>query len=422
MSSSFSIANFLFNKIFLRSAVVIDDLFNIRLNWAKNPHDLDEIQKLHFTISLFLAQAVPFFLLNFIFQILIDFVPMTKLAQYRFNGTKMPPVKLIVEAMLLTTFYSILAPIFIYKFGFDFIILRKNPNIMMTMNNNNIDVTDGNPTTITTTIFPSSNIIFLMQLLVCYFVTDLLFYWAHRALHEIPFCYEHIHKIHHKFIISVGWAALYAHPVEVIFGNVIPVTAACYLFNFHAVVWFTWVGLAIVGTTIAHSGFKHFSYSDVFSYFLSLLLLFAVGNGGGKGKKKTLEFYKEEDNSQVHDFHHTHQVSNFGHTLFWDGICGTDKAWKKYWSQQQKNNNQTKGDNVVEEEEKMVLKRSSRRNILDGSDDNILKKAKEIVVQHRKRSSSSSSSSSQKNNKKKQQNNHNKRTRSNSKTRRKTAK
>ena len=40
--------------------------------------------------------------------------------------------------------------------------------------------------------------------------------------------------------------------------------------------------------------------------------------------------------SQIHDFHHTKQITNYGHTLFWDRICGTDKVWRNYWARKEK--------------------------------------------------------------------------------------
>ena len=36
--------------------------------------------------------------------------------------------------------------------------------------------------------------------------------------------------------------------------------------------------------------------------------------------------------AKQHDFHHSHNVGNFGgaHTIFWDWACGTDSAYRAY--------------------------------------------------------------------------------------------
>lgn len=45
-------------------------------------------------------------------------------------------------------------------------------------------------------------------------LSDALFYWTHRAMHESKWLYRHIHKVHHEFKGSLSIAAEYAHPVE----------------------------------------------------------------------------------------------------------------------------------------------------------------------------------------------------------------
>jgi len=52
-------------------------------------------------------------------------------------------------------------------------------------------------------------------------VNDVGFYWTHRLLHSKAL-YKRFHKKHHTFRGSVGAAAEYAHPVEVILSNQIP--------------------------------------------------------------------------------------------------------------------------------------------------------------------------------------------------------
>ena len=51
-------------------------------------------------------------------------------------------------------------------------------------------------------------------------VEEVLFYYSHRALHEVG--YAAIHKFHHNYTAPFGIAAVYAHPVEHVLSNVLP--------------------------------------------------------------------------------------------------------------------------------------------------------------------------------------------------------
>lgn len=331
---------------FINAATIIDDSFNIRLNWSRtnDPQDTHEIHRVLFTIGIFLAHSVPFYFLNIGFQLLVDLVPMYKLSPFRFNGPQLPPPRLVLEAIAVTTFYHIAAPIFMFFYGSD-AILRMNPNLMSPDH------------------LPSSIWVFIFQLAVCFFFTDFLFYAFHKFLHENPILYNQIHKIHHRFIISVGFAAEYAHPVEWIFGNILPVIFAALFFKFHAVVWFSWITIAISGTVIAHCGFKHF---DVLTFSWR--------------------------DSQIHDFHHTHQNTNYGHTLMFDFLFGTDKLWRKYWAvidnQNHNNEDQDNGKNIKKNRKKEEAESKKQENVVTPVAVNRKKRTASETKNTRKRSSS----------------------------------
>jgi len=55
-------------------------------------------------------------------------------------------------------------------------------------------------------------------------VREILFYYSHRLGH-IPALYKRIHKMHHTFTAPIAPSAEYAHPVEHLVANVIPVIA-----------------------------------------------------------------------------------------------------------------------------------------------------------------------------------------------------
>ena len=61
----------------------------------------------------------------------------------------------------------------------------------------------------------------MMTIAFCMICEDLTFHFTHRFLHWKKI-YPSIHKIHHTHINTVGIAAEYAHPLEFIFGNLIP--------------------------------------------------------------------------------------------------------------------------------------------------------------------------------------------------------
>lgn len=98
---------------------------------------------------------------------------------------------------------------------------------------------------------------FVWQLYFCIFVEDIVFTFSHRMLHT-KYLYKHIHKLHHTYTQSVGICAEYAHPIEFIFGNVLPLGIPCMMLG-RRMHWFTFMAIGtqrIIGTTIGHCGYN----------------------------------------------------------------------------------------------------------------------------------------------------------------------
>ncbi|KAL4801254.1 hypothetical protein BDV18DRAFT_165117 [Aspergillus unguis] len=83
---------------------------------------------------------------------------------------------------------------------------------------------------------------------------EVLFYYVHRALHH-PAIYVYIHKMHHRYITPVSFAAEYAHPVEHILANILPITLPLYLKGAHGLSIMAFVTFELWEAAADHSGY-----------------------------------------------------------------------------------------------------------------------------------------------------------------------
>lgn len=138
---------------------------------------------------------------------------------------------------------------------------------------------------------------YLAWLMACHLaVFEITFYYIHRYFHTNTYLYRTIHKQHHEFRTPFGFSALHCHPIELIVGDLVPVTIGFLLFRPHIVFVLWWVGGVSLGTQTHHSNLR-------FPWIAS--------------------FDKQPD---YHDIHHRRGNKNYGMLGFMDMLHGTSAS------------------------------------------------------------------------------------------------
>lgn len=86
------------------------------------------------------------------------------------------------------------------------------------------------------------------------FLETFLIFLFFRLLHSKQI-YKYIHKRHHEWTAPIAVTAIYCHPVEHIFSNLIPPFLGVFLMGSHVATAWLWFSLAILSTLNAHSGY-----------------------------------------------------------------------------------------------------------------------------------------------------------------------
>lgn len=154
--------------------------------------------------------------------------------------------------------------------------------------------------------FPDWTVIAL-HVSIFFVLEDAWHYWFHRGLHYGSF-YKYIHKQHHRYATPFGFAAEYAHPIEVAllgFGTVgMPVIFGAITGKLHLITVIIWVGLRLFQAVDAHSGYE-------FPWSLHHILPFWAG-------------------ADHHDDHHRYFIGNYASSFrWWDHILHTNPKTKR---------------------------------------------------------------------------------------------
>lgn len=131
----------------------------------------------------------------------------------------------------------------------------------------------------------------LWQCFVFLLVSEITFYTVHRLLHHPKFYW--IHKLHHEYNVTVCIALEYAHPIEQLLANNIPVGLGWKLLSMvypvHIFTIIIWVTFRLIESSDGHCGYS-------WPWAQSQLLPFS-GSGS------------------YHFFHHKQNVGNYGAIL-----------------------------------------------------------------------------------------------------------
>jgi sterol desaturase/sphingolipid hydroxylase (fatty acid hydroxylase superfamily) len=184
-------------------------------------------------VGNFIVQTLAFWI-PALFYLSIDLIPSHPLYKY-----KIQPARQVTTAEVWTCIKRVLINQYLISTPLDIFLALLAAKL-------------GHPPALTVSPYlPSINEI-IRDFAISITVREILFYYTHRLGH-IPALYKRIHKIHHKFSAPIAPSAEYAHPVEHLVANVLPIIAGTSL-------WSTVLMIRSICTAFSCDNFLDLSY------------------------------------------------------------------------------------------------------------------------------------------------------------------
>jgi len=130
------------------------------------------------------------------------------------------------------------------------------------------------------------------------------------------------HKKHHTFRAPIALAATYAHPLETILNNALPLIAGPLLCRSHVVTYWLWLVVAIVGTMHHHSGYRYVQHEPETAVAIHLSHSRDIGSFPWDPAF--------DHNPDFHDYHHEIFNCNYGLLGWLDRLHGTYVSKKQH--------------------------------------------------------------------------------------------